>query len=64
MKQNLRIGVCEVNTSGTSEHPQAKIKAQATGEHPQATSDRRDYSFFLTLPIFQDSIVEIWITIL
>ena len=41
MKQNLRIGVCEVNTSGTSEHPQAKIKAQATGEHPQATSDKR-----------------------
>ena len=25
MKQNLRIGVCEVNTSGTSEHPQAKV---------------------------------------
>jgi hypothetical protein len=44
MKQNIRIGVCEVNTSGTS--------------------DKRDYSLFLTLPIFQDSIVEIWITIL
>jgi hypothetical protein len=46
MKQNLRIGVCEVNTSGTSEHPQAKVTG--SGESHRL---RRDYSFLIGLPI-------------